>query len=153
MDLTMTILTAAKAAKVSGSLLLAVCSHESGGFTMNYAAHDHGSPSIGSCQIKYKTAQMLGFHGVPDDLMNPAVNAMWAAKYLAYQQDRYGENSWIKLTASYNAGSYVESKKVPGCPRNLAYVKKVQAYLEPGLQDRLSCGVQVQFYAQSKEWH
>ena len=52
MDVTTIILNAAKVAKVSGALLLAICSHESNNFTMNYAHNDKGSPSFGSCQLK-----------------------------------------------------------------------------------------------------
>lgn len=132
------ILAAAKAAKVSGALLLAICTHESG-LTNAYVLHDGGSPSIGVCQIKESTAKMMGFKGQWQDLMNPSVNAKWAAKYLSYQIDRYGDD-WCKLVAAYNAGTYSESKKVPGKPRNLKYVLMVQEKLEKELQHRLTCG-------------
>lgn len=151
MDLATTILATAKAAQVSGALLFAICSHESNGFKMNYAPNDKGSPSIGSCQIKEATARMIGFKGLTADLMKPSVNVYWAAKYLAYQQVRYGEDSWVKLAAAYNAGSYIPSKKKPGCPVNLKYVIKVQAYLEDDLKSRLVCGQQ--YIAYSRDWN
>ena len=140
MDVVTIILNAAKAAKVSGTLLLALCAHESGGFTQNYAPMDHGSPSYGACQLKYLTAAQLGFRGLPVDLMDPKTNAKWAARYLAYQQSRYGDN-WVLLTSAYNAGSYKESSKARGCPKNLKYVRLVQKKLPLELQSRLECGL------------
>lgn len=139
MDVAGIILNAAKIAHVSGVLLLAICTHESGGFTNNYNPNDKGTPSIGSCQVKEATANFLGFKGNPKKLMNPKINARYAAKYLAYQQTRYGEDDWVKLTASYNAGSY-KTGRIAGCPRNLKYVKLVQKKLSDDYKSRLSCG-------------
>jgi soluble lytic murein transglycosylase-like protein len=133
------ILTAAKTAHVSGTLLLAICQHESGGFKHNYNAHDRGSASIGSCQIKKTTAEMVGFRGTAQDLMGPRTNAKYAARYLKYQQNRYGDN-WTMIAASYNSGTYHESTLYPGCPRNLKYIRFVQKRLPDELKDRLSCG-------------
>lgn len=142
MDVVTIILSAAKSVGVSGSLLLAICNHESGGFKYNYTAHDKGSPSYGVCQIKLNSAKQLGFHGNPRDLMNPKINARFAALYLKYQQSRYGKNDWCVLAASYNSGSYSESKKYPGFPKNLKYVKLVQKKLPSKLRYRLQCGEQ-----------
>jgi len=132
------ILAAAKAAKVSGALLLAICTQESN-LTNAYVLHDGGSPSIGVCQLKYETAKMLGFKGRAQDLMNPVYNSTYAAKYLAYQQNRYG-NDWVKIASSYNAGSYNPSKKVVGCPRNLKYVIAVKSKLDGEHHTRMACG-------------
>lgn len=131
------ILLAAKKAGVSGSLLLAICTHESG-LKNVLVPHDGGTPTYGICQVKYDTAKMMGFDGKAKDLMNPEVNAKWAAEYLKFQKDRYDGN-WMKSTAAYNSGTYNESKKLPGCPRNLAYVQFVQKKLEEPLQSKLSC--------------
>ena len=139
MDVISTIAGAAKAAHVSAILLIAICTHESGGFTNNYNPNDNGTPSIGSCQVKQKTAEFLGWKGSSKGLMNPRTNAKYAALYLQYQQKRYG-NDWVKLAASYNSGSYNESHKVLGCPRNLKYVRLVQEKLPEGYRDRLNCG-------------
>lgn len=139
MDVITIILSAAKVAKVSGVLLLAICSHESSDFKLNYSPHDHGSPSFGSCQVKLETAKMLGFDGKPEELMNPQTNARYAAKYLAYQQNQYGDD-WVMLTAAYNAGSYNPSPKVVGCPRNLKYVRLVQNHLPEEFKEKLECG-------------
>jgi soluble lytic murein transglycosylase-like protein len=133
------ILAAAKAAKVSGALLLAICTHESGLNNIT-VPHDGGSPSYGICQVKYDTAKLMGFTGKPEDLIIPKVNAKWAAAYLKYQEERYDGN-WCKIAAAYNAGKYNESKKKPGCPRNLAYVKHVQDKLDDSLQPRMSCDI------------
>ena len=139
MDVISIILAAAKLVGVSGTLLLAVCQHESGNFTQDYTAMDGGSPSFGSCQIKYGTAKFLGFKGKPKDLMGPKTNSKYSALYLKYQQDRYGSD-WVKLAASYNAGMYRPSKKVLGCPMNLKYVKLVQKKLPEKFKNRLNCG-------------
>jgi soluble lytic murein transglycosylase-like protein len=138
MDIVSTILNASKVAGVSGTLLLGICSHESNSFTMNYSPHDHGSPSYGVCQVKLESARQLGFKGSPYELMDPKKNALWAARYLKYQESRYG-NNLCKITAAYNSGSYVESKKKPGKPKNLKYVRLVQKRLPDVFKNRLNC--------------
>lgn len=132
------ILNAAKAAKVAGALLLAICTHESN-LTNAYVLHDGGSPSIGVCQLKLATAQMLGYKGHQSGLMDVATNAKWAAKYLSYQETRYGDD-WVKLAASYNSGTYNPSSKVKGCPRNLLYVKAVKSKMDGYYHPRMACG-------------
>jgi soluble lytic murein transglycosylase-like protein len=145
MTYTNIILAAAKAAKVSGALLLAICTQETN-LTNVTVYRDGNSPSYGICQVKYETAKMLGFKGKANDLINPFVNAKWAAKYVRFQETRtdvndgkgYGED-WCKIAAAYNAGTYNESKKVPGKPRNLKYVRLVQKRIDEELKERLSC--------------
>jgi soluble lytic murein transglycosylase-like protein len=139
MDIVTTILSAAKSVGVSGTLLLAICDHESGGFKHNYTLRDHGTPSYGVCQVKRNTASMFGFKGDPKKLIDPKINAKYAAKYLKYQEDRYG-SSWVRMAASYNSGSYNPSKKVLGCPRNLKYIKEVQKKLPEEFRNKLNCG-------------
>jgi soluble lytic murein transglycosylase-like protein len=138
MDLSI-ILNAAKLFHIHGALLIALCAHESAGFTKNYTPMDHGSPSFGACQLKFSTAKMLNFHGKPTDLMDPKINLKYAASYLRFQQNRYG-NDWVKITAAYNSGTYNPSNKVPGCPRNLKYIRSVQKRLPDNLKYRLDCG-------------
>lgn len=135
---TSVVIGAAKAVKVSASLLLAICNHESSGLKNVIAHNDGGSPSYGICQMKYETARMLGFEGQAKDLMEPKTNALYAAKYLKYQMGRY-DNQWCKATAAYNAGTYFESKVVPGKPRNLKYVRRVQKQLDNKYRAMLSC--------------
>ena len=139
MDAIAIIFNAAKVAKISGILLLGICSHESNAFTMNYSKNDHGSASIGICQVKLATSRMVGFNLTEKQLMNPRINALVAARYLKFQQRRYG-NDWVLLTASYNAGRYNPSSKVPGCPKNLKYVRLVQKRLPEEFKSRLQCG-------------
>lgn len=139
MDVITTILKAAKVAKVSGALLVAICSHESQGFTVNYTPQDKGSPSYSFCQIKERTAVQMGFRGRAEDLNRTEVGAKFAARYLKYQEKRYGD-SWLHQTAAYNSGTYNPSNKVVGCPRNLAYIKLVKSKLPSELQGRLECG-------------
>lgn len=137
--ITSAIMAAAGKVGVSSSLLLAVCNHESGGFKLNYAPDDNGSPSYGICQVKEESAKMFGFKGDPEKLMDPKVNTYYAARYLKYQESRYG-NDWVKLVAAYNSGTYFPGKKF-GCPKNLGYLKLVKKKLPEGLQHRLDCGV------------
>lgn len=66
--------------------------------------NDGGSPSIGICQVKLKTAKWLGFDGTEKELMRPSVNIFYAAKYLAKQHKRYGGDS-AKAVIAYNMGS------------------------------------------------
>jgi soluble lytic murein transglycosylase-like protein len=139
------IANAAKAAKVSAILLAAVCAHESRDFTLDYAMYDNGSPSYSVCQVKEDTARMLGFKGNAMKLRNPYVGIKYAALYLAYQQQRYGDD-WVKLTAAYNSGSYNPSNKVKGCPRNLKYLKSVKEELPDYLRYRLDCRERTSFY-------
>jgi soluble lytic murein transglycosylase-like protein len=134
------IFSAAKAAKVSGLLLYSICAHESREFTLDYAQYDHGSPSYSVCQIKENTARMLGFKGKAIELRNANVGIKYSALYLKYQQDRYGDENWLKLVSSYNSGTYQESKKKVGCPKNERYIRLVQMKLPKELQHKLKCG-------------
>lgn len=131
------ITAAAKAAHVSAVLLFAICSHESNGFIYDYTLYDNGTPSYSVCQIKENSARQLGFTGDAMKLRDPRVGIKYAALYLKYEQDRYGDN-WSKITSAYNAGSYTEGK-VKGCPKNLKYLKLVQAKLPENLRDKLEC--------------
>jgi soluble lytic murein transglycosylase-like protein len=89
-------------AGVEPSLISAVCWVESTHREEAYVAKDGDSPSYGLCQIKLATARDMGFTGKPSELMNGAVNAYYAAKYLRWQYDRYG--SWEKAVSAYNCG-------------------------------------------------
>ena len=131
---------AAKAAKVSATLLYSICAYESNGFMYDYTMYDAGSPSYSVCQIKENSARQLGFTGEAMELRDPRVGIKYAALYLRYQQERYG-NDWVKIVSAYNAGSYIESTKVPNCPRNLKYITKVKERLEKDLQYKLSCDI------------
>lgn len=131
------ILLAAKKIGVSGTLLLAICTHESR-LQNVFVPHDGGSPTYGICQVKEDTARMLGHKGEAKVLMNPEENAKWAAEYLKYQLNRY-DNDTCKAVAAYNAGKYNESKKKPGYPRNYLYIKKVQKHIPEIMKHELSC--------------
>lgn len=130
------VLSAAKSVKISGAILVAICSHESG-LTNTITPHDGGSPSIGICQVKHDTAVMLGYQGKPEGLMDPKTNAKYAAIYLKFQYDRY--QNWCKAIAAYNAGRYNESSREPGHPKNLKYVLNVGKKLNKNFQKTISC--------------
>lgn len=116
------------------ALLMAICSHEGGGKNV-LTPNDKGTPSYGVCQVKSDTAIMFGYTGSEQELMIPKNNIRVAAKYLKYQLDRY-DNDWCKATAAYNAGTYYESKKLPGKPKNYGYIQLVNGYLD----EELTCG-------------
>lgn len=138
MDYASLILATAKTVKVSGPLLLAICSWESN--LKNVTIEDDmGTPSYGVCQVKMATAEWMGYQGEPDGLRDPETNVYWAARFLKFQQDRYTDKDWCKLTAAYNAGSFIESRRHPGKPVNRKYVKLVQSKIEPEFKERLSC--------------
>ncbi len=83
-------------------LLAAVCYTESGFNTRAIHKQDGASDSIGICQIKLHTARYLGFRGTQEQLMVPAVNIHFAAKYLHHHFVRY--KSPIKAVIAYNMG-------------------------------------------------
>jgi soluble lytic murein transglycosylase-like protein len=64
----------------------------------------NGTPSLGVCQIKLATAQMLGFKGTEKQLMDPRLNVYYAAAYLDHQLRRYKGHTHRALVA-YNRGS------------------------------------------------
>lgn len=78
--------------------------------------HDGGSTSLGVCQVKLQTAKLVGYRGSEKDLLDPALNIYYSAKYLRKQLDRY-KGDIPKAISAYNAGKYRES--------NQLYVKKV----------------------------
>jgi soluble lytic murein transglycosylase-like protein len=138
MDYVSIITLVSKQVGVSASLMLAICTHESG-LRNIHNENDHGTPSIGICQLKVATAQLLGFKGTRKNLEDPMTNAKWAARYLKMQLERY-DNDGCKAVAAYNSGSFAESKKKPGYPRNLRYVKEVQELIvERNINMLLDC--------------
>lgn len=137
MTLETIVLAAAKSVGVPGFLLLAICTHESG-LTNTTVPYDHGSPSYGVCMVKKGTAEFMQFKGSTKQLMNPHVNALYAAKYLKFQLDRY-DGDLCKSTAAYNSGTYNESSKFPGLPRNMKYIRFVQNKMDEKLRHKLEC--------------
>lgn len=105
-------------AGVDPSLISALCYVESTHNVQAYVKHDGNSPSYGICQIKLATARDMGFVGTSDELMDPNTNALYAAKYLAWQKQRHG--TWERAVSSYNAGRPVRS--------NAAYVRRVMTH-------------------------
>lgn len=138
MDYAAIILLAAKKIGVSGALLLAICTHETGLRNVT-VQQDGGSASYGICQVKKDTAKMLGYKVKGKDLMNPAVNAEVAASYLRFQLNRYN-NNMCRGVAAYNSGRFNAYSKVSYWPRNLKYVKRIQKLLVgTDIHDDLTC--------------
>lgn len=105
-------------------LLESVCLVESNHNPKAFVSHDGGSASHGICQVKLGTANLLGFKGQPSALQEPELNALFAAKYLRRNLDRYSGDVY-KAIAAYNAGKYLDSKTYPGKAVNDKYVQKV----------------------------
>lgn len=103
------------------NLLHSICYVESSYKTTAYNMDDGIGDSIGLCQIKYKTAEMLGYQYV-ENLNDPRVNIKYAARYLRHQLDRYDWDIPAAISA-YNAGScrHFDSGQI----KNLNYVRKV----------------------------
>lgn len=147
MDMITILTVAAKKVGIAPALLVAVC-HTETNLRNVHNMDDNGSPSYGVCQVKHETAQWMGklykdskmSKLTEKELMLPFKNAEVAATYLKYQLNRY-DNNWCAAIAAYNAGSAVESKVVPGKPRNYKYVKKVKSKIEPsrGVAHLLTC--------------
>jgi soluble lytic murein transglycosylase-like protein len=116
------VVAAAKAASISPSLLLAICSIESNLRPEAINQHDGGSPSIGVCQLKVDTALMFDRFATAKKLLDPRYNAKLAARYVRYQSNRYISDECI--IAAYNAGTCLRNKR--GLIRNRQYVAKVQ---------------------------
>jgi soluble lytic murein transglycosylase-like protein len=113
---------AAKQAKVDVNLLRAVCWVESGHRSI-ITREDGGSSSIGICQLKLATAKHMGFKGTRLQLLDPKVNARYAAKYLAWQFKRYGD--WKFAIIAYNRGHFKQKML-----KNNSYVKRVMLALK-----------------------
>lgn len=109
---------ASKAEAVPYRLLRAICQVESNLNPKAVNKYDGGSASYGLCQIKLATAKYMGYRGNSKLLLTPSVNALYAAKYLRYQLDRYG-NDWVRAISAYNRGK--SSAKI----KNKMYVHKV----------------------------
>lgn len=103
-------------------LLSALCMVESNHQNV-MVPHDGGSPSYGICQMKLATAKFFRRDATAKDLMKPAVNAKLAGLYLRKQFERYG--NWCHAVAAYNAGRL--NLHASGLPRNVRYVRKVEA--------------------------
>lgn len=85
-------------------LLVAICTVESSLNPKAIHLHDGDGTSYGLCQIKEATARDMGFQSKTKVLMDMHVNAYYAAKYLAHQMEKYGDD-WIRAIAGYNKGS------------------------------------------------
>lgn len=85
-------------------MLEAVCYVEST-YKTDAIHHDDGhGNSLGVCQIKLATARLVGFKGTEEELMRPALNIEYSAKYLKHQLNRYA-NDLHRALVAYNRGS------------------------------------------------
>lgn len=96
---------AAKNNKVNVNVLRAICEVETNHNTKLKKVWDGGSYSYGICQVKLATARAMGFKGSDKELSTPKINIDYAAKYIAYQLNRY-KGDYKKAIVAYNRGSY-----------------------------------------------
>lgn len=104
------------------NLLKSICFVESGHKTHVVHYNDGIGNSVGVCQIKYATAQTLGYKGTEAQLLSPKTNIFWAGMYLSKQLKRY-QGDIPKAVAAYNAGT--ARIKPNGLIVNRKYVSKV----------------------------
>ena len=114
----------AKIVGIDAALLLAVCSAESDMRNV-YTHRDGPTPSYGICQVKEGTARMMGFRGRAKTLMDPGVNAYYAARYLKWQLGRSNGQECTAISA-YNMGRVKYRNKRFANP---GYVLKVASRL------------------------
>jgi soluble lytic murein transglycosylase-like protein len=81
----------------------------------------------GLMQVRDTTAQMLGFSGDPDTLLNPATNIRYGTQYLNWQLERYAStpDPVSFAVSAYNAGTAHFNK---GVFANQKYVDSVIKY-------------------------
>lgn len=96
-------------------LLYSICLVESKGNVKAFVKHDGASASYGVCQIKLNTARSVGFIGSYNQLMDPSVNALFAAKYIQKHLKRF--KALMPAISAYNAGRPISG--------NAAYVNNV----------------------------
>ena len=120
--------TATQTFNLPVGLMPAVCFVETHHDVRAINLYDHGSPSLGICQIKYTTARSLGYKGTPELLWhNPKVNIYWASKYLSRLLSRYGGDRY-KAVSAYNLGHF--QPRQDGTAVNYKYVEKVMMALQ-----------------------
>jgi soluble lytic murein transglycosylase-like protein len=128
MDYFSAVISAAKAFSIPPALLLAICQTETG--LKNVVAHsDGGSASFGVCQVKLNTARMFNKRVYASELLHPPTNARYAARYLAWQLNRYKGDVWCAVEA-YNRGFCRFDTK--DTKRNTRYTSRVFRALQEG---------------------
>lgn len=86
------------------------------------------SKSYGLFQLRYSTAQELGFKGSRKELLDINLNIEYGVKQIKACQVKYG-NDLNKIACCYNAGLY-RSAKVCKSGQVRGYIKKVRGYYE-----------------------
>ena len=116
------ILMAAKAEMVQPSILAPVCHWESGG-KEEIVLRPKTGDGVGMCQVRLSTARWLGYRGTKKGLLDPKINASYAAQYLRMQLDKYETTQ--EALAAYNAGTV---NRKGGVIRNIRYVRNVLSF-------------------------
>jgi soluble lytic murein transglycosylase-like protein len=103
MELGTLFLTVSMQLSLPPGLLSSICYVESRHKISAVHVDDGDGNSLGICQIKYKTAQWLGFKGTEQELMKPEENVLYAGRYLAYNVKRYHDVR--RAVIAYNFGN------------------------------------------------
>jgi soluble lytic murein transglycosylase-like protein len=82
--------------------------------------------SYGMFQMSLRTALDLGFHGTTAELLDPDVNAFWAARLVGQLNDRY--QNLADVASCYNSGKPLS--KLPAWHRTRHYVREVMRFAE-----------------------
>lgn len=128
------IVIAAQATGISSQLLLAVCFNESSFRNINVENDGRGT-SYGVCMVKLDTARMFNPKVTVKDLMDPRLNALYAAQYLEHQIERYKGDVWCGVDA-YNKGTAFFCTQVdnnrPSVDNiyNTKYIKRVRRIMK-----------------------
>src|SRR4051812_14031958 len=81
--------TATQTFSLPVGLLSGLCFVESSHKPAAVHKDDGGQDSVGLCQMHMSTAKLMGYKGSEKGLLDPSINAYYAAKYLKHQIDRY----------------------------------------------------------------
>lgn len=135
------VMAAATRYGLPAALIKAIIRAESNGDPLAFNPEGDGSnPSRGLMQVRWSTAQGLGYTGDPAKLFDPRVNIELGAKLLRQLWDRF-KGGTTDIISAYNAGPRIASQRQPGQPyRNQAYVDKVLDFLSQYAIEPLALG-------------
>lgn len=130
-DIIQSIIHAADDAEVPRELVLSICWGESSFRNKGVTHVDGETPSYGICQVKLETAKFMdkvykhAIKATKKNLEDPYTNALYAARYLHYQLNRYDQD-WRLAVDAYNRGSAIghKTKYVRRFIKNKEHIKK-----------------------------
>jgi len=128
---------AARSRGLDPLLVKAIIAKESGFNPAAYRAEPRiQDASRGLMQILYGTAQLVGYTGAPEGLLDPQLSIYYGTAYLASQWSRYrlSPRQLTDAIAAYNAGTAYYDERI-GTYANQEYVAGVLRYYQ-GYRDQ-----------------